>query len=242
MSAADPAADSTERDWEQQSRNWITWARRPGFDSFWRYADEFFGFVPAAGQATLDLGCGEGRVSRELTARGHAVTGVDASPTLLAAAREADPEGRYLIADAARIPLGDGEFDLIVSYNVLMDVTDVAGAIREAARVLTPGGRFVIAILHPLTNAGQPLNDNPGAPFVLDGDYFAERRVSFEEEGDGLRMVFSGWDRPLSAYTRPLEEAGLLIEAVREPVNVRRDGTTPSRPYHFWLRALRPAW
>lgn len=45
-----------------------------------------------------------------------------------------------------------------------MDVTDLAGAVREAARVLTRGGRMLIAITHPVTNTGRRLDDRPGAP------------------------------------------------------------------------------
>jgi SAM-dependent methyltransferase len=239
---ADTGISSTEQDWEEQAHSWVAWARRPGFDSFWRYKDELLEFVPEPGKATLDLGCGEGRISRELRARGHDVTGVDASPTMVAAAREADPIARYLVADAGRLPFADGDFDLVVSYNVLMDVSDVGAAVSEAARVLAPGGRFVIGMTHPITNVGQPRTDLPGAPFVLDGDYFGERRVAFDEEGDGLRMRFSSWDRPLSAYTGALERAGLLIEAIREPVSVGRDGAARPVPFHMWIRALRSPW
>jgi SAM-dependent methyltransferase len=239
---ADAGTSSTEQDWEEQARNWVAWARRPEFDSYWRYQAEFFRLIPEPVKATLDLGCGEGRISRELRARGHDVTGVDASPTLIAAAHEADPIGRYMVADATALPFADGDFDLIVSYNVLMDVSDVDQAVAEAARVLAKGGRFVVALTHPVTNAGRPLDDSPGAPFVIDGSYFTERRVAFDEEGDGLRMRFSGWDRPLSAYTGALERAGLLIEALREPVSVTRHGTDRPVPFHLWIRALRPPW
>jgi SAM-dependent methyltransferase len=51
----------------------------------------FLELVPAAGRATLDLSCGEGRVARDLAARGHRVTGIDTSPTMIEAAGQADP-------------------------------------------------------------------------------------------------------------------------------------------------------
>jgi ubiquinone/menaquinone biosynthesis C-methylase UbiE len=60
--------------------------------------------VPAPGRATLDVGCGEGRVTRDLAARGHRVIGIDASPTLLGAATDADPDGHYQLADAVALP------------------------------------------------------------------------------------------------------------------------------------------
>jgi SAM-dependent methyltransferase len=224
------------QDWEQQARNWIAWARRPGFDSYWRYRDDFFALVPSPGRATLDIGCGEGRVSRDLAALGHTVTGVDAAPTMLAAAYEEDPAGTYLHADAAKLPFSDASFDVVVGYNTFMDVADLPGALAEACRVLAPGGRLCVAIIHPITNTGLPAT----AGAAPEGSYFESRRFAGWERRDGMEMLFQGWDHPLTAYTSPLEEAGLLIEAIREPQMVRADGSAPTRPFHLWFRAVRP--
>ena len=79
--------------WEAEAENWIRWARTPGHDAYWRYREAFFALVPPAGRATLEVGCGEGRVARDLAARGHHVTGIDSSPTLLHAARRPTPAG-----------------------------------------------------------------------------------------------------------------------------------------------------
>ena len=203
--------------------------RKPNHDSYWKYRDDFFALVPKPGKATLDAGCGEGRVSRDLAARGHTVTGI-------AAAQEADPTGTYLRADAADLPFPDDSFDLVVAYNTLMDVADLPGVVREAARVLTPGGRMCVSITHPITNTGT-WRDNT---FVLDRSYFETRRFSELAERDGLSMLFQGWCHPLTAFTRPMEDAGLLIEAIREPRAVKRDGTTYPLPFHLWFRALLP--
>jgi ubiquinone/menaquinone biosynthesis C-methylase UbiE len=223
------------QDWEQQARNWIAWARKPNFDSYYRYRDDFFALVPKPGQSTVDIGCGEGRVSRDLTALGHRVTGIDAAPTLLAAAREADPTGTYLHADAADLPFPDDTFDIAVAYNTFMDVADLPGAIREAARVLAPGGRLCVAIVHPITNTGTWRDDT----FVLDQPYFDTRRFSELAQRDGMEMLFQGWSHPLTAYTQPLEDAGLLIEAIREPRLTQPDGTSYPLPFHLWFRALK---
>ena len=185
----------------------------------------------------MDIGCGEGRVTRDLTARGHKVTGVDAAPTLLAAAKEADPTGTYLVADAADLPFPDNSFDIVIGYNTFMDVPDLPGSLSEAARVLSPGGHLCMAITHPITNTGT-VNDD--GHFVLDRPYFETTRFVDRVERDGLEMVFQGWNHPLTAFTRPLEHAGLLIEAIREPKSVRLDGSVANIPFHLWLRAIRP--
>ncbi len=215
--------------WEAEAENWIRWARTPGHDAYWRYREAFFALVPPAGRATLEVGCGEGRVARDLAARGHRVTGIDSSPTLLRAAREADPDGRYELADAAALPFADDAFDLVVAYNSLMDVDDMPAAVREAARVLAPGGALCACVTHPLADAGRFASREPDAPFVIGGAYFGQRRFEGTFERDGLEMTFHGWAYPLEAYTRALEDAGLRIETLREPVG------TPE-PDERWLR------
>jgi SAM-dependent methyltransferase len=207
--------------WEEQTANWVAWVRRPGFDSYWTYREDFFELVPPPGFATLDFGCGEGRVSRDLAERGHRVIGFDGAPGMVDAAREAHPEGEYLVADATSLPFEDDSFDLVVAYNVLMDVDDVDATVREAARVLMTGGRLCLSITHPATNPGDRRSP-----------YLESTRFRDEVERDGLAMVFSGWSHPLSHYTGALERAGLLIEAVREPA--WRDEPVP---YLLWLRA-----
>ena len=108
--------------WEEGASAFVAWARKPGHDSYWLFhRDLFRELLPPPGQRTLDLGCGEGRLSRELKALGHDVAGVDASPTMLAAAR--------------------------------------------AARILEPGGRHCVAIVHPLNSAGS-FESAPDSPFV----------------------------------------------------------------------------
>jgi SAM-dependent methyltransferase len=205
------------RDWEAQAENWLAWARTPGHDAYWRYRDTFFALVPPPRAATLEVGCGEGRVARDLAARGHRVTAVDASPTLLSAAAAADPEGRYVLADAAELPFDEASFDLVVAYNSLMDVQDMPGAVREAARVLRPDGHLCVCVTHPLADAGRFAASGADAPFVIEGSYLETQRFEGTFEHDGLCMTFCGWSYPLEAYSRALEAVGLRIEALREP-------------------------
>jgi SAM-dependent methyltransferase len=203
--------------WETEASNWIAWTRAPGHDAYWSYRDAFFALVPPPGRRTLEIGCGEGRVCRDLAARGHSVVGVDSAPTLLAAARDAHPDGEYVLADAAALPFGDGEFDLVVAYNSLMDIEDMPGAVREAARLLIPGGRLCLCVTHPLADAGRFSDRTPDAPFVISGSYFGRRPFEGTFTRNDLTMTFRGWVYALEDYARALEDAGFLIEALREP-------------------------
>jgi SAM-dependent methyltransferase len=225
-----------ESSWEDQAENWVRWVRTPGHDAYWYYRDSFLdGMVPPPGRQTLEIGCGEGRVTRDLNARGHQVAAIDSSPTLLKYAREADPRGRYELADAAALPFSAAAFDLVVAYNSLMDIADMPGAVREAARVLEPAGRFCISVTHPLNDAGLFESTEPDAAFVIRGSYFGRRSFEGNFERDGLRMTFRGWMYALEDYSRALEAAGFVVERVREPAAT--DAAVHTQPgYRRWQR------
>jgi SAM-dependent methyltransferase len=201
-----------------EAENWVRWARTPGHDSYWYYRDSFFdAIVPGPSSLTLEVGCGEGRVARDLSRRGHTVVAVDSSRTLIRYAGEADPAGAYLLADAAALPFADGAFDLVVAYNSMMDVEDMPAAVREAARVLTADGRICVCVTHPFTDAGRFASDDEDAPFVIQGSYLAAREFHERFERSGLEITFHGHCYPLQDYGQALEEAGFVIERLREP-------------------------
>lgn len=206
------------RAWEEEAHNWIRWARTPGHDAYWYYARRFFEDVaPPAVGLTLEIGCGEGRVARDLRTRGHEVIAIDSSLTLVNHAVGADPESTYLVADAETLPFRPSMFDLVVAYNSLMDVDNMPRVVAEAARVLRSRGRFCICVTHPINDAGRFESEDPDAPFTIEGSYYGRRRFDEKFERGGLEMTFHGWSYPFEAYTRALEEAGFLIELMREP-------------------------
>jgi hypothetical protein len=95
----------------------------------------------------------------------------------------------------------------------LHDFDDLRAAAAEVARVLVSGGRFCIALLHPMVSAR-----------MVEG-YAAERRYSFTVERAGLQMTYEGMHRPLGVYFDALEKAGFVVEALREPVALADDGS-----------------
>ena len=189
----------------------------------------FLDLVPAPGHATLDLGCGEGRLARDLKKRGHHVVGVDAAPTLIRLARGVDPAGEYVVADAAALPFDDASFDLVVAFNSLMDVDDMPGAVGEAARVLEPAGHFCACITHPMRDAGRFRSSDPDAPFVITEPYLEKRKFGpMTIARGGHEVTFAGWSYPLEDYMEAFERSGLLIESLQEPPD-------PDRPIPNFL-------
>lgn len=204
--------------WESEARNWARWARTPEHDFYWNFGRQnLLELLPPPGRRTLDLGCGEGRLARDLEKLGHRVVGVDSSPTLITLATEASPELEFVLADASALPFGDAEFDLVVAYMSLMDIDDMPGAVREAARVLERGGCFCFATVHPVNSAGSFGEETSDSAFVIEGSYLSEHRYSDVLEREGLAMTFHSAHRPLETYARALETAGFVVEAIREP-------------------------
>lgn len=226
--------------WESEAENWSRFARTPGHDGFHQTINlpSLLDLLPPPAGRTLEMGCGEGRVSRVLRARGYSMVGLDAAPSMvrLARAHESEPI-EALLGDAAALPFRDETFDLVVAYMALHDFDAMPEAVAEAARVLRPGGRLCLAIPHPISSAGQFASPEADAPFIVTGSYVEAAPVTWTATRGGIEVTFHSQHRPLAAYSGALESAGLLIEAIRE---VRKDGRWERIPLAMHIRAMRP--
>ena len=98
---------------------------------------------PKPGERVLDLGCGTGRLTREIADSGAEVAGIDSSPDMIARARKNYPELRFELADALTFQ-PEEPFDAVFSNAVLHWVKPPEGAVKTIARALKPGGRMVV--------------------------------------------------------------------------------------------------
>jgi SAM-dependent methyltransferase len=233
--------------WEEHAEEWVAWARAPGHDSYWQFhRDVFLELVPPPGRRTLDLGSGEGRLSRHLDSLGHEVVAVDASPAMVLAAKDDSPGIGVVRADAARLPFAEDSFDAVVAFMSVQDVDDYRGAISEAARVLSPGGCFCMAVVHPMNSAGTFDGLEADSSFTITGSYLDPSYYADNIVRDDLEMTFVSAHRPLSAYADALFEAGFLIETIREPAVPDEAITKPRSarwqriPLFLHIRAVKP--
>ena len=230
--------------WTAAAADWIAWARAPGHDAFWAYRDAFRGFVGADDGAAIDIGCGEGRIARELAGLGYRVTACDGVPAMVEAARRAGSAVECLLAPAAALPVADGAFDLAVMYNMLMDVDDIDAALAEAARVLRPGGRLVAGIVHPFADMLMAARVD-GGELTFPESYFGTKPFDETTSRNGLSVRFRGWQRPLHAYADAIAGAGLTIAGIAEPQPAAdhpwsETGRWQRLPLFLWFDARKP--
>jgi SAM-dependent methyltransferase len=230
--------------WSKFASEWIAWASPLNNDAFWAYRESLLAFIGYGAGKALEVGCGEGRVSRVLKKCGYHVTATDPVEQFIAAAEQTRSADDYKVASAADLPFEGGSFDLVVAYNVLMDVEDVPAAIREIARVLRPSGVLIISIVHPFADRGRFAGPEPDSPFILENSYFGRERFEVVEERDGFRMHFAGWSQSLEDYIASLQAARLAVVSLREPMpdisdpKARIDLAHWCRiPLFLWLKA-----
>lgn len=168
----------------------------------------------------LDVGCGDGQVSRLATSLGAPlVVGVDPTWNQVKVAHQRGGGPAYARAGAAQLPFADASFDAVVACLVFEHIRDVDDAIAEVARVLQPGGRFCFFLNHPLLqtpNSGW-IDDqflDPPEQYWRIGPYLVEDETIEEVEKD---VYIPFIHRPLSRYVNTLAANGLLLERMEEP-------------------------
>ncbi len=114
-----------------------------------RNSDVIVETIAPQGKRIIDVGCGDGSLTRHLTKHGARVLGVECGPRQLAKARAAAPAGDEEIVEGVgqALPAGDGEADVVVFSNSLHHIPAefMAKALAEAVRVLKPGGTVYIS-------------------------------------------------------------------------------------------------
>lgn len=137
--------------WLYNSVSWVSALAVGGEARFRQLAWEGLQISPTT--RVLDLCCGLGQATRFLAARSPQVTGLDASPKAIAQAKIRVPAAQFVEAFAEALPFADQSFDLVHTSAALHEMSDLARQqiLREAARVLVPGGSLALIDFHAPT-------------------------------------------------------------------------------------------
>ncbi len=185
-----------------------------------READAALLGPPAAllGRRVLEVGCGAASCSRWLAVQGASVVGLDLSAGMLrhaaAAAERTGVRVPLVQAGAEQLPFAAESFDLACSaFGAMPFVADAAAVMREVARVLRPGGRWVFSVTHPMQ---WMFSDDPGeAGLRVIQSYFD--RTPYAEIDAAGRPTYVAHHRTLSDRVRDIVAAGLALDDLVEP-------------------------
>jgi SAM-dependent methyltransferase len=207
--------------WETYAQWWID-GFTEGADP--EYAEQILPLAAgelAGARRVLDVGCGDGQITRVAAALDGVAMAIGVDPTWnqIRVAAERDRATGFARAAAAALPFASETFDAVVACLVFEHVDDLDGAISEVARVLEAGGRFLLFLNHPLlqTPGSGWIDDqvlDPPEQYWRIGPYLTEA-VTVEEVEQGVHIRFV--HRPLSRYVNTLAAHGLLVERMVEP-------------------------
>jgi SAM-dependent methyltransferase len=174
------------------------------------------------GQRVLDAGCGPGRHSKRLLAKGAYVTGIDVSSEMINIAREyCGGKGQFLTADFEQARFKGASFDLIIASLSLMYSKELNPVIKNFSKWLKPHGRLIFSIYHPVRFFQK----------ISRFDFSKKRKVWIHLEG--CEVTVFNYYHPLESYFKSLHANGLDVQRLIEPVLKRKYRGWPEDNYRI---------
>jgi ubiquinone/menaquinone biosynthesis C-methylase UbiE len=176
-----------------------------------------------AGEAVLDIACGQGVFCRILHGLRVRVTGVDAARELIKRARQRGPEEiQYQVADARDLStLAEGQFDATACILAIQNINPIGPVFEGARRALKPGGRLVLVMMHPCFRGAKETSwgwdEGQKVQYRRVDRYMLPRKAPIitnpGKDPDRYTWTFH---KPLEAYIKALGRAGLLVDTLEE--------------------------
>ncbi|MFC4908721.1 methyltransferase domain-containing protein [Actinomadura gamaensis] len=204
----------------------------PGASELRARSYQLLGIEPDA--AVVDVGCGSGRAVAEMAERGARAVGVDSDQRMITVAGQRWPAGGFRLADAYKLPFADGALQGYRAEKVFHVLDDPGRAVREARRVLAPGGRIVLI--------GQDWDT-----FIIDSDDPALTRTIVHARADLVRsprvvrrsrnlLLDAGFgDVTVEVHTAISNDATMIPVLADLAKGARSAGAISDAQYEAWL-------
>lgn len=182
-------------------------------------------------QQILDVACGQGVLCRLLQARGAVVTGVDAARELIEAARKHDAASKseskidYYVGDARELlslkPIEGRTYDAMTCILAIQNFHPIAPLFAAAAKLLKPGGHFVIVMMHPAFRGAKESHwgwdDENKVQFRRVDRYLVPRKAPiYANPGKKDGNYTWTFHKPIEAFVQAAVKAGLFIDGMEE--------------------------
>jgi trans-aconitate 2-methyltransferase len=221
-------------------KSWDVERYEAGYSFVWNYGSEVVDLLdPKPGERILDLGCGTGRLTAEIAARGAKVTGLDSSPAMIAQSRINYPDLAFMLADGAHFLLPD-PLDAVFSNATLHWIPDRRAVVACVHRGLRPGGRFVAEFgakgnIRAILRATAEVLGRDTNPWYFPS--LGEYATLLESEGFRVVQAFE-FDRPtqLDAATGMADWLEMFGDALFKGM----DGTARREAVSHIIERLRP--
>lgn len=163
--------------------------------------------------SALDLGCGDGRFTKELEARYDSVIGIDYSVKMLAQAKKVCTKSKFVLHDLETpFPDFNSKFDLIVGKLLLMYIRDIDHVATECYKVLNHRGLLILSVTHPLKWVVESTKENIDKSYK---GYLSEVEVSGKIAKDSaLKAKFI--TRTLESYVNTFTKHGFVLNTILE--------------------------
>lgn len=170
----------------------------------------------------LDLGCGQGVLSRHISKDAEYV-GVDQSKELIAAAKKMSKHGKFVVADATEdLPIDETDFERAAFILSLQNMENGKGAIAAASKKLAKNGKLLLVLNHPCfripRQSGWGVEEAKKLQYRRIDSYMSAQKIPIQThpgKKEESQLTYS-YHHPLADISAWLKGAGLRIEIIEE--------------------------